>query len=107
MVDYLTNTGDWLQTLTPVEGADFVEGTITKYQEVSPGSNIQFSPNQTTLELRDGFTPEKWTLDGMRIERSLIPPHGLLPAIRPAFMNKLNLTRVANVMGAFSSILGR
>lgn len=105
MLDYLTNTGEWLESLTPVEGASFIEGTITRYQQSSPMGSATFTGNGATLH--SGFEPEPWVLDGMRIERSLIPPHGLLPAVRPAYRNKLNLERLANVLAALASVASK
>ena len=102
MLDYLTNTGEWLESLTPVEGAQFVEGTITRYQQSSPVGAVTFTGNGATLH--SGFSREPWVLDGMRIERSLIPPYGLLPSVRPAFRNKLDLERLANCLAALASV---
>lgn len=104
MVDYLSNMGDWLGTLTPVEGADFVEGTITRYQEGQPGAAEALSPFPGT-EAISGFNTREWQMDIVRMERDLLPPVGLLPAFRPAFRNKLGLTQLANSLGALVGIV--
>ena len=103
MVDYLFNVGDWLATLTPVEGATFVEGTLTRFQQAWPGAAEEVIPEGGTLV--QGSGRKTWSCNMMRIERELIPGYGLLPAFRPVFRNKLNLTRMANSLGALSNIV--
>lgn len=103
MVDYLFNVGDWLATLTPVEGATFVEGTLTRFQQAWPGAAEEVIPIGDTLVRGQGRST--WSCNMMRIERELIPSYGLLPAFRPVFRNKLNLTRMANSLGALSNLV--
>ena len=107
MVDYLTNTGEWLESLTPVEGANFLEGTLTRFQEAQPARRLEFHPNPGVTFISGYPTSEWWSCDLMRIERNLIPAEGLLPAVRPVYRNKMNLTRLANVMGALSGLVGK
>lgn len=101
MVDYLTNMGEWLGTLTPVEGASFVEGTITRFQYGVPSAAEALSPI-SGVEAISGFNRKMWSMDASRMERVLIPPYGLLPAVRPAFRNKLDLTRLANSLAGLT-----
>lgn len=103
MVDYLFNVGDWLATLTPVEGATFVEGTLTRFQQAWPGAAEEVIPDGDTLV--QGSGRKTWSCNMMRIERELIPSYGLLPAFRPVFRNKLDLTRMANSLGALSNLV--
>lgn len=102
MWDYLTNTGDWLASLLPVEGAQFLEGSLTRFQQAIGGpGGIKLSPSSGWTSV----SPSEATLvlNGMRTDRVLITT-GLLPAFRPAFQNKLNLTRLANSLAAMTQL---
>ena len=104
MVDYLTTTGEWLSTLTPAEGATFLEGTITRYQEVVAVRPVRLY-GTGGWSVVSGKTMQS-QLFAMRLERSLLPPYGILPALRPALRNKLNLTRLANSLAALAKVAG-
>lgn len=103
MADYVIGIGDWLKTLTPVEGASFVEGSISRKLEavteggwkldgVSSSREILLSPSEQQAPYKIG-----------RFQRQVLS--NLLPAVRPAFKNRIGLTQTANSLAAISQFM--
>lgn len=103
-IDYLSNTGKWLASLTPVEGADFLEGSITRVLEGDADVSERLDPVTGTVPLY-GFGRLPWTFACGRMERSVLPPVGVLPAVRPTYQDKLGLKQTANLLAALSQAI--
>lgn len=105
MVDYMFSVGDWLNSFTAQQGLAFYEGTFTRFLRVVDLGDFRFQslyPDTTiTGGERIGFTFDT----GLMRREVLSGP--VTPALFPHYRNKLNMTRMANVLTALSQITGR
>lgn len=98
--DYVIGVGDWIKSLFPVEGADFLEGSITYMQEAEPvGTGRIVSSGQQLLSHPEMRFPFKLG----RMQRDTL--EYLLPAFRPAFKRSLGLPQMGNAVAAFRQLL--
>lgn len=106
LVDYVVNVGAWLDSLTSPSQAHFKEGTISRLQvcydagnhgpyPVKRGSN---QPVSVSGKLTAAF-------EFGRFERKLLPSYGVLPGWLPVVKNRLNATRVANLLAVLSKLV--
>lgn len=106
ILDYLTNTGSWLSSLSADRGATFLDGSLSYIQRLStitsgtayrvkPGA-VVVSISQPTLLLQ---------LNAGRFARVVVQG-AFLPAMIPGVKNRMNLTRMANSIFALTKSYG-
>lgn len=105
MVDYLTTTGQWLETLTAAQGTTYVEGSISRMQRVSPAGRFNIEPWDSNIKLITGFGPGMLTTQGGKFERQLLPA-GVHPGYYPSARNRMGLDQMANSLAALASMAG-
>lgn len=105
MVDYMFSVGDWLNSFTAQQGLAFYEGTITRFLRVVDLDDFSFQSLRPTTTITGG---EKlgFTFDTGLMRREVLSGP-VTPALFPHYRNKLNMTRMANVLTALSQITGR
>jgi hypothetical protein len=106
MLDYLSNTGKWVQSLVPIEGAQFIEGSISRIQIVDSLGPLRLvdQPGYTTV-VGARTAPGGVRLSG-RFDRTVLTS-AILPALRPVIRDKLNLTRLANVLAVIGKMASK
>jgi hypothetical protein len=102
LVDYLSNTGKWLDSLTARAGVTFVEGTITYIQKVlSMEARVLINPAHLDYQLLE---PVEWQVVRLwscgQMRRDVLTD--VFPAYRPTVRNRLNATKVANVLSVLA-----
>lgn len=102
MVDYVWGVGDWLESLTRIEGATFVEGSLTRVQRCSTAGPVNFTP-RSGVSLQRGFDDYNLTLSAGRMERIVLTD--VAPGQLPAFRNRLGLTQMANSLAVLSKLV--
>jgi hypothetical protein len=105
LVDYVTTMGKWLDSLSARTGVTFLEGTITRVQKVlSIETQIWKNPFAFNYELVEGggewFDLGPTYLCG-QMRRDVLTD--VLPAYRPAVRNRLDLTKLANVLSVLAT----
>lgn len=101
LVDYLTTTGKWLESLTASQGVTFREGTITHIQRVTNvQTRVQSNPFYPQITLSEGGDWQQTDFIGGNMVRTVLSD--VLPAYRPAVHERLNLTRMANVLSVLA-----
>lgn len=106
-VDYVTNVGKWLSSLARIEGASFVEGSLTRIQRTKTITTTQLeiaSPGLDRWDLLEGFDPYPFSCVAGRMSRTVLTS-AVEAAVRPAYKNRLGLTRMANALGVISNLL--
>ena len=101
-VDYVFGVGGWLSSLFPVDGASFVEGSITRMQEAETVGPC--SLKETDVVFKSG-PPYALEYKVGRISRSLMLT--LLPGTRPAFRHSLGISQLANLSAVFTQLFRR
>lgn len=103
IVDYVFGVGKWLDSLALPHGTEFVEGTISRIQKRQQfdSAPLWVDPTWRKVEGRNANI----RLDVGRFERALLPPDGVRPPTWPEWRNKLNLTRVANVLAVLTKLM--
>jgi len=102
MVDYVWGVGDWLNSLTRIEGATFVEGSLTRVQRCSSAGPVNFTP-QSGIVLLKGFNDYELTVEAGRMQRIVLSD--VAPGQLPAFRSRLGLTQMANSLAVLSKLL--
>ena len=105
MVDYLWGVGDWLQSLTRIDGASFVEGSLTRVQRCKYAGPVSFTPSSSSVKLVGGFNDYEVSISAGRMQRVVLPPEGVTPGLHPAFRNRMGLTQMANSLAVLSQLL--
>lgn len=105
MVDYIVQVGDWLESLTAAQGTRFVEGSIGRQMVVTFPQPVDVYSRLANASLLRGFGPRQINGELGRFNRRVL--HDLYPAFRPPIRNRLNLTRLANVLAVLPSIASR
>lgn len=105
MVDYVLSVGDWLNSFTADQGLAFMEGTVSRFLRVVDLDDFSFQSFRPDTIITGG---EKigFTFDAGRFDREVLSK-AIKPALFPHYRNKLNMTRMANVLTALSQITGR
>lgn len=104
-VDYVSNMGDWLQSLAPPQGADFVEGSLTRVMRVRSLGGIQNAQPVAPAELYSGnLNRMRYGLNAGRMQRVVLTDTPA-PAILPAWRNRIGLTRMANLLAVTTKLL--
>lgn len=102
MIDYVLGVGDWLASLTAATGTRFIEGSISRKQEVSSVGSFQVHANDG-VRLQKGFHPGIARLGGGRFERTVLST-AVFPAVLPPLRSKLGLTQMANSLAALAQV---
>ena len=98
MADYLSTVGSWLSSLSASSGTVFVEGTITKIQRVHQ-LDTRFRASYPYSIIKGG----EWAgqpLAAGNMTRDVLS--SVAPAYRPTVHNRLNLTKMANVLSVLA-----
>lgn len=103
MVDYVWGVGDWLKSLTKIDGASFVEGSLTRVQRVTSSGPVRFNPTHSHVKLVDGFADYEYTLAAGRMQRIVLTD--VAPGFHPEVRNRLGLTQMANSLAVLSKLL--
>lgn len=103
LVDYLTTMGKWLESLTARTGVTFVEGSLTKVQKVlTMEARVLLNPLYPAYQSRSGN--EAWVPVGLgscgQMTRDVLTD--VFPAVRPTVRNRLDATKVANVLSVLA-----
>ena len=100
MVDYIFQVGDWLETLTAANGTVPLGGSISMKAEL-----ISLQHRLTGLGTYTVLQPEGWVDVNLAntgcFQRVLVGE--VLPASLPSVRNKVNMTRLANVLAVLAS----
>lgn len=107
IVDYITNVGAWLDQLMIPSQAFFKEGTISRLQKAYDAGRPQdwHSSSGARPTLSVSGTLPTLQFDIGRFERELLPSRGVDPAWFPAVRNRLNLTRLANILAVLTKLM--
>lgn len=101
LVDYLTTTGEWLESLTARTGTVFREGTMTQIQRVTNvQTRVRQNPFYPQISVSEGTEWEECGFVGGNMVRTVLSD--VLPAYRPAVHERLNLTKMANVLSVLA-----
>lgn len=100
MVDYVLGVGDWLASLTAAVGTRFIEGSISRKQEVSSVGPFQIHAEPGVV-LQKGFETGIAQLGGGRFERTVLST-AVFPAVLPPLRSRLGLTQLANSLAALA-----
>lgn len=103
MVDYVWGVGDWLKSLTKIDGASFVEGSLTRVQRCSFAGPVSFTPDSSSVKLVKGFNDYEVSMSAGRMQRVVISD--VQPGLHPAFRNRMGLTQMANSLAVLSNLL--
>lgn len=103
-VDYVSNMGQWLQSLAGIEGAAFVEGSLTRVMRVRSAGGFNFRPIGTWKIESGGMEGSELSLFAGRMERTVLSATPT-PAISPAWRNRIGLTRMANLLAVTTKLL--
>lgn len=103
-VDYISNMGDWIQSLAKIDGGDFVEGSLTRVQRVRSVGPMSVRPHPAVKHYLGSLSDLMFVLNAGRMQRIVLSSTPT-PALRPAFRNRLGLTRVANLTAVLSNLL--
>ena len=103
--DYVSNMGKWLQSLASIEGARFVEGSISRVMRVkSDGSGARATPQPPYVLAEGSLQGIPLALQAGRFQREVLTETPT-PALSPAWKNRMNLTRTANVLAALTKLV--
>ena len=102
LVDYVLGVGDWIETFTADTGALFVEGSISRLQEVYSAAAFQCNPD-TGIQLQAGFAPGRIQGKAGRFNREVMST-GLAPPPLPVLRNRLGITQMANVAAVLNGL---
>lgn len=102
MVDYVLGVGDWLSSLTAATGTRFIEGSLSRKQEVSSIGPFQVHADSDVI-LQKGFNPGIARLGGGRFERIVLST-AVFPAVLPPLRSRLGLTQMANSLAALAQV---
>lgn len=102
MVDYLTTTGEWINSMTKNDSSTFVEGSITRVMRVKPVGPLTWTLHSRISSIR-GASGALLQGEAGRMQRVVL--QNVHPAIRPAFRNRMNITRMANVLAVLSKLV--
>lgn len=102
LIDYVVNIGDWLESLVPVDGARFFEGSMSKIYRLVPDGVLMFQP-QGNYVLKSGFTNQVISISAGRFERTVITD--VFPAIRPVFQDAIGLKQMANALAGLVKLV--
>lgn len=103
IIDYGIGIGSWLQTLFPVEGATFLEGSISRKVEVVTASQATLKSSIYPV-LVPGLTKVPFNYKIGRFKREILS--NLAPALRPAFKSQIGLTQLANTLSVLTKLMG-
>ena len=105
MVDYVLGVGDWLESMTATQGLQWIEGSISRIQEISPAGRGQFLPTGAEIKFLKGFYPAKYEATGGRFERAVLPTSPY-PSALPPVRSRLGLDQMANSLAALAVFAG-
>lgn len=98
LVDYVFQVGDWLESLTASVGTIPLGGSVSRLARVVD-SDAQFLPG--TYKVLSPIGRRQVGLNNVGwFQRYLIAE--VAPSLRPTVRNKLNLTRLANVLSVLA-----
>lgn len=99
MCDYVLGVGDWLGSLTASTGTQFIEGSISRKQEVTCVARGQVHPDPGVTVL--SVPREVPSLVGGRFQREVLDT-AVFPAVLPPLRNRLGLNQLANSLAALA-----
>lgn len=99
LCDYAFQVGDWLETLTASNGTVPLGGSLSRMGKLTSLQTRLVGSSTTTVLQPEGWTPIPVSNVGV-FQRDLIG--AVDPALRPTVRNKLNLTRLANVLSVLA-----
>lgn len=99
LVDYVFQVGDWLESLTAANGTVPLGGSISKTSKlISLSTKLEGRGTTTVLQ------PKGWVAIPISnlgwFSRTLVSE--VYPSLRPTIRNKLNLTRLANILSVLA-----
>lgn len=104
MLDYVTNTSDWLRSTMAGANCQFIEGTKSVLSRTTGvGGVSEAQPGWTVVRdpMASGFV-----FSSDKFERTLVPITGVLPSFLPGVKNQLNVTKMANSVAALTTLVG-
>lgn len=102
ITDYFFDVGGWLWSLTPGEDSTFQEGSISRIQRTKPRGRTSVKAGAGTRTVYPMYGTVSF--DAGRFKREVLNGP-VLPALRPAWRDGLNLTQFANTLAVLTKIL--
>lgn len=103
LVDYAFQVGDWLNSLTASTGTVPLGGSLSRLAQLQD-SSVEFVDG--TYKVLQPKGPRRTGLENVGwFQRDLIGE--VAPSLRPTVRNKLNLTRLANVLSVLAQRAGK
>ena len=99
LVDYAFQVGDWLESLMASTGTVPLGGSISRMSKLTSLSTQLVASGFYTVIQPQGWTAVPVSNVGW-FDRTLVSE--VLPSLRPTIRNKMNLTRLANVLSVLA-----
>lgn len=102
MVDYVVGVGDWISSMTKLDGARFIEGSRSRIGRLTSAGRVGVTPLATTHSI-SGISGKTVDYEIGRFTRTVLTGFPG-PAVHPPFRSKMNITRMANVLAVVSGL---
>lgn len=105
LFDYVSNTGEWLNSLYAAQNTHFIEGSrsIKRSSDYLRTRQVKHWEGGSMGPIQEDLNKLPLILHTSYFDRELIS-HGVMPALLPGVRNKLGLTRLANTLAALSKL---
>lgn len=106
MFDYVIGVGDWLSSFTAANGMIFREGSRSILKRAVSNNIHVIDTLPASSHWTKGITNRVPYVERGEFRRTLVPSHGVTPAVVPQIRTELGLVQLANSLFALSSVLG-